>query len=164
MMRWLVRAYDGLIHALPVLSGAFVLIIVVSIVYDVVVRELGVHPPQWTTALVEYSLLYMTMLAAPWLVRQHGHIVVDTLHNFLSAGARRYAEVLVSIICAIISIIIVYYGSILAVKAWQYNDYDIRSIPIPYWIFYGVIPFGFFFIAIEFILIACGRGRLRQAS
>ena len=49
------------------------------IVVDVTLRNLGQQPPAYTVALTEYSLLYMTMAASPWLVRERAWIVVEVL-------------------------------------------------------------------------------------
>lgn len=155
-MRRLLRAYDRIIDALPVISGALVLVITASIVLDVVLRELAIQPPAWTSALVEYGLLYMTMLAAPWLVREHGHIVVDSLKKCLPSDMRRPLDRAVALICATTSLVIVFYGTSLAVTAWVNNDYDIRSVSIPYWVFYSVIPIGFLFASAEFLMQAIG--------
>ena len=72
-MSRVLRIYDGVIVGLAIIAGAMVAAVFLMIVYDVAVRTLGFQPPFWTSALTEYALLYMTMLAAPWLVRQKGH-------------------------------------------------------------------------------------------
>ena len=59
---------DGLVLFASALIAADCLLIVV----DVSLRNLGMQPPAYTVALTEYSLLYMTMAAAPWLVRERG--------------------------------------------------------------------------------------------
>jgi C4-dicarboxylate transporter DctQ subunit len=40
-------------------------------------RNLGVQPFAWLFTSAEYALFYMTMLGAPWLVRERGHVHIE---------------------------------------------------------------------------------------
>ena len=64
-MQPLIKAYDAVIVGLAVLAGAMVAAVFLAIIYDVSLRTAGFQPPFWTSALTEYALLYMTMIAAP---------------------------------------------------------------------------------------------------
>ena len=70
------NAYEALIGALAGLTCALLGLVFLAIVYDVLVRTLGFQPPYWVSAFTEYALLFMTMLAAPWLVRRKAHVFV----------------------------------------------------------------------------------------
>jgi len=98
-MKRLLRAYDYLIEGLATAAGLLIAAVCLLIVYDVCARNLGLQPPDSTVALTEYALLYFTMAAAPWLVRQRGHIVVEILHARLSNNARARANKLILGIC-----------------------------------------------------------------
>jgi len=149
-MRSIRRAYDRFITLLAMLGGSLVLVMAALIVYAVAVRALGAQPPQWINTFSEYALLYMTLLAAPWLVRERSNVVVDTLTNALPENARYRLERLVFAVCAALSVILAIYGAALTAGSWNAGDYDIRSVAVPGWVFHVIIPVGFALVAIEF--------------
>lgn len=159
-MRKLGALYDNLITSAAWAGGALAVIMVVLIVWDVMLRTLGFQPPDWTTALIEYALLYMTMLAAPWLVRERANVAIDTFTNLLPIAWRVRLDWVVCFLCAALSLVLFVFGSELTATAWRNGDLDIRSIPIPFWIFYISIPVSFAFVAIEFSRLPFRRAPL----
>ena len=101
-MRSLARAYDRLIMALAILAGAMLAGVFVMIVYDVTVRTLGYQPPFFTSALSEYAMLYMTLLAAPWVVRVRGHVYVESVTSMLRERTRHVIQKGVYVLCLVI--------------------------------------------------------------
>ena len=69
--------YRRLLELLAVVAGLMLAAMAFAIVLDVLVRNLGLQPPAHTLTLTEYGLLYLTMLAAPWLVREKGHVHIE---------------------------------------------------------------------------------------
>ena len=69
-MRNLIRLYDLLLHGMALVAAATLVWLMVSVVASVVMRNAGVQPFAWRFTSAEYGLLYMTMLGAPWLVRE----------------------------------------------------------------------------------------------
>ena len=74
------------------------------VVYDVMLRALGMQPPQSTSAVTEYSLLFVAMLASPWLVRTRGHVVVTSFFNLTPTAVRPFLERLIYLSCAGVSL------------------------------------------------------------
>jgi TRAP-type C4-dicarboxylate transport system permease small subunit len=98
----LAAAYAKLIEGLALASGLIIAGVCLLIIYDVVVRNLGLQPPASTVALTEYALLYFTMAASPWLVRTRGHIVVEVVHARWRGNARRVIDRIIVVICMIV--------------------------------------------------------------
>ena len=49
----------------------------ISVIVSVLMRNAGLQPFAWLFTSAEYGLLYMTMLGAPWLVREKGHVHIE---------------------------------------------------------------------------------------
>lgn len=153
-------AYDWLINALAVLAALSIALVFVLIVANVTVRALGFSPPSFTLAVVEYALLYMTMFAAPYLLRKKGHVLIDALTSRMPprmAWASAKFAYLLSIACALV---FVWFGSELLLHAIQSGRMDERGIDIPVWLLYLPIPIGFTFVATEFMRYLLGRDTL----
>lgn len=149
-MRGLLRGYDALIAGSAKLGNLLVAGIFVAILYDVAQRSFGLRPPSWTSALSEYAMLYMTMLAAPALVRQRGHVAVDSLITRLAPAAQAWVGRLIYFFCVVICVLLACYGAAMAWDAASRGEMDVRSIEIPRWMLLGVLPIGFGLCAIEF--------------
>lgn len=161
-MKTFVRIYDGLIVALAVLAGAAIAVAFVLIILDVGIRLAGLHLPPFTIATVEYLLLYFTLFAAPWLVRQKGHVYVDALVSRLPQGARKLLEKVVYALCVAVPLIFAWYATRLLADAIESGQFEERAIDIPLWLLYAPMPLGFFLVATEFARFLAGADTLYE--
>lgn len=145
------RLYDRLIMALALLAGVMVTFVFGLIIVDVGMRTLGMKPPLFTSAVSEYSLLYMTMFAAPWLVRERGHIRIDSFIYFLPKRATFLLERLIILLCAALCLVAVWYSAKFAIQFWQRGTIDIRSIEVPRSLLFVPMILGFALCAVEFL-------------
>jgi TRAP-type C4-dicarboxylate transport system permease small subunit len=121
------------------------------IVYDVIARNLGFQPPASTVALTEYSLLYFTMAAAPFLVREKGQIVIEVIHQRISAEFRRLLDRLILVLCCAVSFVVATLAAILTVEALARGEVEVRSLDAPRWILFAPLVVGFCLMGLEFL-------------
>ena len=142
--------YLQFLTLLKVLSGAVIFAVFLLIVSDVLIRTVGLKPWLYSSVLVEYGLLWFTMLAAPWLARNKAHVFIDAITQLLPDAARNVLEKFVYLICVVMSLVIAYYSTRLLITAIQEGQLDNRAADMPLWSLYGPIPFCFLLVAIEF--------------
>ena len=159
-MRRLARVYDATIVTSAVVAGALVALIFAAIFIDVTVHALGFQPPIWAASATEYAMLYLTMLAAPWLIRQKAHIVIDVVRTQVSEDMRRVLERIVYVIAIVACVIFTYYGADLTIATYGRGELDIRSFDMPRWLLYAPMPVGFLFMGIEFTRLLFGNDSL----
>ncbi len=150
-MAWVIRLYDRLIVALALLASVMVAAVVVLIVVDVSMRTAGLRPPIFSSAVSEYSLIYMTMLAAPWLVRERGHVRIDSFIKGLAPAPQRGLERVLIIICIALCMTATYLSAEFAIDFWRKGTLDIRSIEIPRALLFVPLVIGFGLCALEFL-------------
>ena len=155
-MAGLAKIYNYILHGMAVVAGIAIFTAFVMIVIDVSMRILGFSPPAFTIAIVEYILLYFTMLAAPWLVRIKGHVFIDAVTQFFPPTIKKALAKLVYAISITSASIFCYYSSGLLVEAWFSGTLDVRGIDMPQWTLFLPIPVCFFFVAIEFFRFLIG--------
>ena len=63
--------------------AAFTMIVGVLIIYDVVVRNLGIQGYQWMEELGRATLVITTIIGCSHAARENGHMVMDTLYQIL---------------------------------------------------------------------------------
>lgn len=149
-MRAFLRLYDRVISALAVLAGAGIAFAVTLDIYDVAVRALGMRPPGFTVATIEYVLLYFTLCAAPYLVRKKGHVYIDALTSRLPVRLRWIVDRFAYLASIVTCLLFAYISFGLLVDAFRSGLFDERSIDIPMWLLYLPMPPAFFLAACEF--------------
>ena len=144
------RIYNFFVNGMAVLAGILIFLSFVMIVVDVTMRIVGLTPPPFTIAVVEYILLWFAMLAAPWLVRIKGHVFIDAVTRFFPAAVRTAVAKIVYAVCIGAAAIYGVHAAGLLKTAWENDMVDVRSIDMPLWALYGPMPICFAFVAFEF--------------
>ena len=150
-MQILTRAHDWLLDALKILAGVVVFAIFLLIVVDVALTTLGITPFEGTIGLVEYGLLWFTMLGAPWLARIKGHVFIDALTQFFAPKAQRIAAKFAYLVAITGSAGFCYYSVLLFLETWETEQIDERGMELMNWWLYAPMPIAFFLLAIEFL-------------
>ena len=159
--------FDRIIGFLALLA-AFVLVFMMLIVgTEVVSRYFLGSPIRWVVEITEYLLLFMTFLATAWVLRKEGHVKVDLVLNLLKPGAQPIVNIITSIICALMWLLLTCYGVKVVVDHIQigYHMSTRLAPPAPLIIF--IIPIGSFLLSIQFLRRAYGfleSWRLHQAK
>lgn len=145
------KIYDRFITGLAALGALSLAGLTCAIVLDVILRNTGHRPFQSTSALSEYAMMFSTMCAAPWLVREQGHVAISAFASKLPGAARRVAGVAIQAI-AVVTLGVL--GWRAGVQGWDRmlsGALDMRSISIPSWVLYAMLCGGFSLTAIEFL-------------
>jgi len=155
-VRVIVKAYELLLNAFKVGAEVVVFLIFLLIVTDVFVRLVGWQPSSYTSGVVEYGLLWFTMLGAPWLVRLKGHVFVDSLVQLFPKSLQWFLAKIVYLICICCALVFVYFSLELTLEAIESGEMDIRGEHQPLWLLLVPIPVSFLMVAIEFIRYLAG--------
>ena len=150
-MTRLMSLYDRLLLVFAWLAGAIVAAIVVAICLNVALRNIAGETIYGLFDAIEYGILAMTFLAAPWVLSKNAHVAVDLISRGLpDRPARRLARVTNLIGCAVALVFLVF--AIEAMTASMARGSMIRTaFTIPEWWTLSVVPLSFALIAIEFL-------------
>ena len=141
---------------LKALSGAVIFAVFLLIVSDVLIRTVGLKPWLYSSVLVEYGLLWFTMLAAPWLARNKAHVFIDAITQLLPSAMQQVLAKFVYLVCVIMCFVVGYYSSLLLITAIQEGQIDTRAVDMPLWALYAPIPPCFLLVAVEFLRFLLG--------
>ncbi|MFT6104532.1 MAG: TRAP-type C4-dicarboxylate transport system permease small subunit [Paracoccaceae bacterium] len=155
-MAYAIRFYTMLLYAMAFIAGAMLLWLMVSVIMSVSMRNLGLQPFAWLFTSSEYALLYMTMLGAPWLVREKGHVHIELVTAALTPGLRRVVSRGVALLCVMVSLVLAWKGADLLLTNIARNDYDVRAYYFPRWILTASFPICFGLMAVEFARFVFG--------
>ena len=141
------KLYDRLLAGLAALSAAAFGALAFIIAYEVTLRWLGFRPPVWPQAISEFTMLYATLFAAPWILRRAEHIQVTTLVAVFTPRGRTVLSRVMSFIGMVVCLVVAWYALRVTLTA---QGLEIRSFEMPKWIVYAPLPLGFFLLAVEF--------------
>jgi C4-dicarboxylate transporter DctQ subunit len=116
----------------------------------------GLKPWLYSSVLVEYGLLWFTMLAAPWLARNKAHVFIDAITQMLPPAVQQVLAKFVYLVCVVMSFVVCYYSSSLFITAVAEGQIDTRAVDMPLWALYAPIPPCFLLVGIEFLRFLLG--------
>lgn len=158
VLRSLAWAYHRLIDAMALVSAFSVLVMLVMVSGDVISRQTGFGSWRSTIPVVQVSLLYFTVMAAPWLVRERAHVAVD---SFVSVLPRRLSQAILWVVFAL-SVAAAGVASVTSVIVLQEailtGEQIIGGINIPFWLLVAPLPLGYALVATEFARLALTGG------
>ncbi len=159
-MKHVFAAYDYLLMALVWFAGAIVVGAFALIIIDVTIRSFNYSPPSYTLAVIEYGLLYIAMLMAPYLVRQKKHVYIDALVSQLPGRLRVAVEKMVYLVCIVTSLVFAYFSYQLVSQAIESGIFEERGVDMPLWLLYGPLPLCLTMVAVEFSRFLIGSDSL----
>lgn len=164
------QLYGGLIAALAGIAAALLFAMVAMICADVFLRNvdigLGIHGLSWSNEVSESILFLMTLLAAPWLLRQGAHIRVDIVLAVLPRRLAWYFEWVCDALAFVCCTIIALYGFQAAYASFRDGALSIKTLVMPEWWLIVPLPLSFTLLAIEVLFrmrrLALGPRTLRN--
>jgi TRAP-type transport system small permease protein len=145
------RAFGRLLEGLMLLASAMVLIMTLLIGTDVGLRNAGLGGVAWSNEASEYMLYLITLLSAPWLLRQGKHIRIDIVLRALPpriGWALEWVGDLLGLLC---SLYFVWYGMKVLVASYLAGSISIRTLIVPEWWLLAPMPLAFVAVSIEFV-------------
>ncbi len=158
------KLYNGFVNLMALIAAGMLLWLMVSVVISVIMRNGGLQPFAWLFTSAEYALLYMTMLGAPWLVREKGHVHIELVTAALPPVARRLLSRSISGACVLVCLILTWKGIDLVTTNLARNDFDVRAYFYPRWLLTITFPIAFALMAIEFARFTFGKTLLHSGE
>lgn len=156
-MQAITKLYDRLVDAMALTAAILLVWLMVAVTLSVAMRNFGVQPFAWLFTSTEYAMLYITMLGAPWLVRQRGHVHIELVTAALPAPARVLLSRVVAAACALICLYLGWKGYQLVQTNLARGDFDVRSYYFPRWLLTIAFPLSFGLMTVEFARFVFGR-------
>jgi len=152
MLRKAEKIFDNIIDAGALLAALLYIFIMLAVCLGVVSRYVLQSPLLWVVEITAYALLYLTFLGATWLLRKEGHVTMDILVDNLRPRAQAIIGALTSLICAVMFLIIAYYGIIVTWEHYTRGHFDSHSVmQIPDAYPLAVVPIGSILLSIQLL-------------
>jgi TRAP-type C4-dicarboxylate transport system permease small subunit len=145
------RAFGRLLDGFMLLACAMVLAMTLLIGADVGLRNAGLGGVAWSNEASEYMLYLVTLLSAPWLLRQGKHIRIDIVLKALPPRIGWGLEWIGDVLGLACSFYFVWYGTKVLVASYLAGAISIKTLVIPEWWLLAPMPLAFIAVSIEFV-------------
>lgn len=149
------RAYGRLLDALALAACAILFLMTLTICADVLLRNVrlipGVTGLAWSNEVSEYALYLVTMLTAPWLLRQGRHIRVDVVLRVIPKELGWYCEWASDLLALASCLVMAAYGTRAALSSWKAGMMSVKTLEMPEWWLLAPLPCAFLLLAVEML-------------
>jgi len=154
-MERLSAAYGKLLAALALLGCAVLFAMMLVICLDVLLRNVRIVPGvlgvAWANEATEYALYLITMLVAPWLLRQGQHIRIDVLLRVIPPRLAWYCEWACDFIALACCLVMAFAGFKATAASMAIGAMVIKTLAIPEWWLLAPLQACFALLAIEIV-------------
>lgn len=164
MARKLNLIFEGALKLLAFLAGVLLIFMMFSVSLEVVLRYFFDRPMMGLLEVIQVMLLYITFLGVAWVLKLEGHAKMDLVLNLLNPKAQSLLNTTTSSICAMICLVITWYGAVVTIEHLQTGRYIIGTVNIPSGLFLLIIPVGTLLLFIQFLRRTYNYLRVWRAS
>lgn len=147
------QVYMHLIPLLGLVAGGVFGLMAFFIGMDVLMRNLAGQGIGWIIELMEYGMLLATALAAPWVLREGGHVSVDIVSTQLTGRSRAWLVKASSGTGMLICATMFYYSTRATWQAFERGSMVVKTFVFPEWWINALIPLCMLMMCVEFALL-----------
>ena len=148
--------FDRTIDLLAFVAGILIILMMLAVGSEVVTRYFMNRAIVGVVDVAEILILYITFMAAAWLLKGDGHVKMDLVFNRLKPRAQTSLIIGTSIIAAIICFILFWYGAMVTWDHFQRGIEEVGIMEIPTFAVVLIIPIGGFLLFVQFLRRAYG--------
>jgi TRAP-type C4-dicarboxylate transport system permease small subunit len=145
------RFFDLLLNAGGVLAAGLMILLMVVVCLKVFARYALGYGLVGVDQISGTMILFMTFLGAGWVLKNDKHITIDILYSILGRATRRWADIVISALCAAVCLVITVVGTLEVFESWQRGIMIAAEIEMSRAINLIVIPIGFLLLFIQFL-------------
>jgi TRAP-type C4-dicarboxylate transport system permease small subunit len=147
----LAHAFGRLVDALMLGAALLLLAMVALVTADVLIRNLAGGAIDWANEVTEYALYVMTVLAAPWLLRQGRHVRLDLVLTLVPGRVAWRMELCADVLGLLVCLVLTRYGAMMAWESRRIGSMTIKNLVFPEWWLLAPVPVVFALLAVEFV-------------
>jgi len=142
------------IRALHHLASGILIAAWLSILLEVTLRYLFNRPQVWVVEAVSYSILWVTLLATAWVLKEDKHVKMEWTLSKLGPRNQALLKFITSIVCAITFLAITWYSGQLTWHHYVNRVYvmsELEPLQAP---LLAIIPIAFLLLAMQLVVQA----------
>jgi TRAP-type C4-dicarboxylate transport system permease small subunit len=135
-----------------IFAGILLIFSMLIISIGVASRYLFNRPMAWVIEIVEFSLLYIGFLVAPWVLKKGGHVKMDLVFDMLSPKIQSVLDIITSSISTIICLILSWFGFKVTWELFRTGYTTPTVLELPKFLFTAIIFIGSGILFLQFLI------------
>lgn len=144
------RIFDNVLTVTAYLSGFIIVLMMLSISYEVVMRYFFTAPTTWAIDFSGYMQYALILLGAAWVLKNNGHTKIDIVLERFQGKKRLILNLITSSICFVACALFFWKGLEATWGAYLRGDFLYRDVEIPRAPLLAFIPLSFLMLCIQF--------------
>ncbi len=144
------KIFDAILTVTAYLSGSLIIIMMLSISYEVVMRYFFNSPTIWVIDFSGYMQYAVVLLGAAWVLKNDGHSKIDVVSNRFHGKKRLILNLFTYSIGLIACALFFWKGLEATWEAYQRSEFLYREVEIPTALLLAFFPLGFCMLCIQF--------------
>ncbi len=144
------RVFEWIVDALANFANILMAFIVVLITAEIILRYFFNTGVIWAGEVTEEVMLWMTFLAAAWVLRKEGHVIVDLIPSRIGPRNRALLYAVLSALGILVCFVYTWYGTTTTIDLFQRQRALSTLLRPQAWILYVIIPVGSLMLTIQF--------------
>ena len=140
------------VTALALVAAVLFVLAGIMLTYEVLARYFFVRPTIWAAELSQFCLIWGSLIAAPWCLRERRHIRITAVIASLPRGPRLAADVFAMAAVAVFSAIVLVYGYEIFHDSFVRGRTTGTMLDMPMWYVELSLPFGFAILLIQAVI------------
>ena len=147
---WLSKAFDRILTVTGYASGTIIVIMMLSMSYEVMMRYFFLKPTPWAADFSGYMQYAIVLLGAAYVLKIDAHTKIDTILMRFPSKTRTVINIVTSLLAMVTCALFFWKGMEATWSAYIRGDFLYREVEIPIAPLYAFIPFAFLLLFIQF--------------
>lgn len=158
----IMRLFATLVTCLARLAALLFVLAGAMLTYEVIARYFFTAPTIWAAELSQLCLIWGTLIAMPWCLRERRHIQITAVTALLSPSIQRLASASAMVVVTLFSAIVLWKGFDIFYDSFARGRTTGSLLDLPIWIAELAVPIGFALLLAQ-SLIETGRAYRDEA-
>ena len=132
-------------------AGWIVIVMMLTITYDVAMRYIFGAPTTWSFEINRYMLILVVFFGGAWALPAGGHVAVDIFTEKMERRKKAVFEIITSAMAVVYMSAFFFESSIFAWDAWEGGVRSTEYLAWPLWPMRTFLVIGSFFLGLEFL-------------
>lgn len=128
----------------------FYSLLVITMAFEVVRRELFSYSSVWGEEIVRYSFIYLAWIGASAAVKDRAHIRIDVLYQFVSFRTKAFLYLFSDLVMLVVAVIAFYFSIESVWIAVKFGSVS-HGLRVPLSLFLAAVPIGFGLMCIRIV-------------
>lgn len=133
------------------IAGWVVIVMMVTISYDVAMRYIFGAPTTWSFEINRYMLILVAFFGCAWALPAGGHVAVDILTEKMETRKKAALDIITSLMAIIYMLVFFYEAAFFTWEAWEGGVRSTEYLAWPLWPMRSFLAIGSFFLVFEFL-------------